>query len=564
MHGDQRRAVAVGVVACEVAAEGLVVGEAEEFDRGDRRLGGLEFGELGALAAQFVGVDANPAVAGVQQGGADLFGAGDLGFGDLLVADHHLPLDECFFAELLLAVVGRRRRGLAVDAHPGADQPFGADQFDAHPLQLDGSDVEEVLGDVEFEFDLGGFVLEGEVGEPGDQLDLFDRGADQLAQSVEVLRALGDLDGGVVGVPHVVGGAPAGAVSVVDQFESHDPRVARIVGDHQPDAGEHHRLAGEAALVSVEFVAELAECVVEFVGAAAHHVVGLGERAECGAQCLYLGLALSAEVGLPAVLEQERAGDPVDELGVDRGGVDAGAGGADRRHRRGERGDRRVDRLGGDRLPSRDGERAFVDDHGGDAPRRHGASGQLGHSGEPGEGVGQELGLGQLGQPDGGAHGVELHRRGVERRSSVDVEAQSADRTVGDRGVVPAGALPVGVEVAEPAVEPGHRRGVDAVPAPHVQRAASPRALRHVWRPVTRHRGHPLDATERLSQRWLGRRVRAAVPPIRKMRTRASPAGQFAHNSDRTIDVFRNVRRSARRRRRGGHFRVTERPRSDG
>ena len=57
---------------------------------------------------------------------------------------------------------------------------------------------------------------------------------------------------------------------------------------------------------------------------------------------------------------------------------------------------------------------------------------------------------------------------------------------------------PVGVEVAEPAVEPRHRRGVDAVPSPDVQRAAPPRPLRHVRRPVTRQRGHPPDATDGL------------------------------------------------------------------
>ncbi len=94
------------VAVARFAAEGLVVGEAQQFDRGDDGLGGLEFGELGALSTQVVGVDAHPAMAGVQQGGAGLFGAGDLGVGDLLVADHHLPGDECLGAELLLAVVG--------------------------------------------------------------------------------------------------------------------------------------------------------------------------------------------------------------------------------------------------------------------------------------------------------------------------------------------------------------------------------------------------------------------------------------------------------------------------
>ena len=171
-----------------------------------------------------------------------------------------------------------------------------------------------------------------------------------------------------------------------------------------------------------------------------------------------------------------------------------------------ERGDHGVDRLGGDRLPSGDRERPLVHDHRGDAPGRHGAAGELGGPCEPGERVGQELGLGQFRQPDGGAHGVELHRRGVQRRSTVDVETQASDGSVRDRCVMPPGALPVGIEVAEPAVEPRHRCGVDAIPTPHVQRAASPRPLRHVRRPVPRQRSHPVDATEGLSQRWLGRR----------------------------------------------------------
>ncbi len=184
-EGDERCRL-VGVVTVTVgvgrlAAEALVVGESQQFDRGDDGLGGPEFGELGALATQFVGVDAHPAVAGVQQGGARLLGAGDLGFGDVLVADHHLPLDQRFGAELLLAVVGRRRGGFAVDAHAGADQSLGSDQFDPHALQLDRSDVEEVLGDVEFEFDLRRLVFEREIGQAGNRLDLLDGGADQIA-----------------------------------------------------------------------------------------------------------------------------------------------------------------------------------------------------------------------------------------------------------------------------------------------------------------------------------------------------------------------------------------------
>ena len=389
---DQRcGSVAVCVVG--IATEALVVGQAQQLERGDDGLRGLEFVELGAFAAQLVGVDAHPAVTGVQQRGTCLLGAGDLGLGDLLVADHHLPLDECFGAELLLAVVGGRRRGFTVDAHAGADQSFRADQFDPHPLQLDGSDVEEVLGDVEFEFDLRRFVFEREVGEARDGLDLLGGGADELAEAIEVLGPLRDFDRSVVGVPHVVGAAPASAVAVVDEFEAHDPRIERVVGDHETDPRNHDRFAGEATLMSIEVVAQVLERVVEVVCASAHDVVGFGERSERRPEGLDLGLALAAEVGLPAVLKQERSGDAIDQLRVDRRRFDTRAGGADRRHRRAERGDGRLDRLGRHRLPPGDGERALVHDHRGDASGRHGATGEFGDPREPGERVREELGL---------------------------------------------------------------------------------------------------------------------------------------------------------------------------
>jgi hypothetical protein len=502
-HGDRAGALAVRAAVVQARAEALVVGQAQQFDRRDHGLGRAQFGELGAFAAQFVGVDADPPVPGVQQRGADLLGPGDLRLGDLLVADHHLPLDQRLRAELLLAVVGRRRRGLAVDAHPGADQTFRADQLDAHPLQLDRGDVEEVLGDVEFQFDLGRFVFQCEVGEAGDGLDLVDGGADQLAEPVEVVRPFGDFDRRVVRVPDIVRRAPSGAVAVVDEFQTHDPRIAGVVGDQQPDPRDDDRFIGEATPVPVEFVTQLAQGAGDVVGGSGtDDVVRFGQRPEGGSQCLDLGSALSPEIGLPAVLEQERTGDAVDELGVDRGGLDAGAGGADGRHRRSERNEGGVDRLGGDRLPAGDGERAFVDDDRGDPTRGDSAAGEFGDPGEPCERVGQVRLARQFRQPDGGAHRIELHRRGVQRRPTVDVEADAPDRSVRHRRVVPAGTRAVGVEVAEPAVEPRHRCAVDAVPAPHVQRAAPPRALRDVRRPVTRHRGHPIDATDGLSHRY--------------------------------------------------------------
>ena len=166
-----------------VVAEFGVVRESQELERGDRALGLLELGELGAFAAELVGIDAHPAVAGVEQGCAGLLCSGDFGVGDLFVADHQLPLDEGFLAELLATVVGRCGRCLARHADARADESLGPDELHPEALQFDRRDVEEVLGDVEVEFDLGGFVLEGEVGEAGDdRRDLLDRGGDQLGE----------------------------------------------------------------------------------------------------------------------------------------------------------------------------------------------------------------------------------------------------------------------------------------------------------------------------------------------------------------------------------------------
>ena len=168
---------------CVVVAEFGVVRESQELERGDRALGLLELGELGAFAAELVGIDAHPAVAGVEQGGAGLLCSGDFGVGDLFVADHQLPLDEGFLAELLATVVGRCRRCLARHVDARADESLGPDELHPEALQFHRRDVEEVLGDVEVEFDLGGFVLEGEVGEAGDdRCDLLDRGGDQLGE----------------------------------------------------------------------------------------------------------------------------------------------------------------------------------------------------------------------------------------------------------------------------------------------------------------------------------------------------------------------------------------------
>ncbi len=148
-------------------------------------------------------------MAGVEQRGTGLGGAGQLGLGDRLVADDELPVDERFVTELLLAVVGGRRRRLATDADAGLDEALRPDQVDAEAFELGGSDVDEVLGDVELQLDRGGFVFERQVGQAGDERHAGDGVADDVDEKVDVPGLAGDVDRARRALPHVVGRAPS-------------------------------------------------------------------------------------------------------------------------------------------------------------------------------------------------------------------------------------------------------------------------------------------------------------------------------------------------------------------
>ena len=463
----------------------VVVRELEELQRADPARRRLELADALALAAQLVGVDADPALAGVQQGRARLRRPGELGLGDLGVVDDQLPLDQRLAAEPALAVVGRRRRGLAGDAGRGAHEPLGADQLDARLLELERGDVDEVLRRLEVELDPGRLVRQRQIGEAGHHGgDAGDDVADQLDEEGQVALLAGDVDGPLAALPHVVGRAPAHRVGVVDQLEADLPRVVRVVGHQQAHPRHHHRLARQPAPVAVELVAQPAERDLEVARAAAHHVVGLRQGAEGGPQRLRRRGPASAEIGLPPALVEERAGHAVDHPGEHGARVVARPGGADRRARRVEAGEQVADLLVEHRGPPGDGERALVDDHGRQAAARHDAAGELGEAGEPGERVGELVGPGQVGQPDRRAERIELHRRGVQRGAAVEVDVQARDGAVGDGRVVPARPRAVGRHLPEAGVQPRHRGRVDAVPPPHVQRARPPGALRHVRRAV--------------------------------------------------------------------------------
>ena len=412
----------------------------------------------------------------------------EFGVGDRFVVDDHRPLDERLVTELLAAVVGGRRRRLTVDADSGAHEPFGPDQLDAEALQLGGGDVDEVLGDVQLEFDRGRLVLEREVGQPGDERDALDGVVEGLDEQIEVPVLAGDVTRRGVAIPDVVGRAPARRVAVVDQFEADDPGRQGVVGHDQPDPRHDDRLATRPPAVTVEFVAQVLEGDLEAVGVAADHVVGLGQRTERGAQRLQVGAPLLAELGAPSALGEQATGDPVDEAvehlvrrrrrnrACRPGGIEAASASrvsADRPVVGAVRG---VDPPGGD-------EGTFVGDDGHDAAARHRAPRELTDAGEPLDRVGHVLGVGQLRQPDGDAQRVELHRRDVHRRLAGRLDREPADGAVGDRRIVPAGAHAVAVERPE-AVEPRHRGRVEPVPPPHVERAAAPCALGNVGRTV--------------------------------------------------------------------------------
>ena len=295
----------------------VVVGEAEQFERLHPAVVTLEVVELLALAAEFVGVDADPAMAGVEQGRAGLGGAGEFGFRDLFVADDHRPVDEGFVTELLAAVVGRRRSRFAVDADPRTHEAFRPDQLDAEAFQFGRGDVDEVLGDVQLEFDRRRFVFEREVGQPGDEGDPRDGVVEGVDEQVEVPLVAGHITCRRVPIPDVVGRAPTRRIAVVDQFEPNDPGCQRVVGDDEPNPGHDHRLAAGPTSVAFEFVAKVVECDIEAVGVAADHVVGFRQCAEGGTQGLHVGPPLLAEIRPPSALREEATGDAVDEAPED-------------------------------------------------------------------------------------------------------------------------------------------------------------------------------------------------------------------------------------------------------
>ena len=277
------------------------VGELQQFERVDSAVVLAQRGELEAFAAEFVGVDADPAMAGVEQRGAGFGGAGQFGLGDRLVADDELPVDERLVTELLLAVVGRRRRGLAGDADPGLHESLRPDEVDAEAFELGGGDVDEVLGDVELQLDRRGFVFERQIGHAGDECHLGDGVADDVDQQVDVAGLAGDVERARRSLPHVVRRAPSGGVTVVDELDPHGPRLERIFRHDQAEPGDDHRFAPGPPAVPLQLGLQMIDRHVELVGVAADHLVGLRQGAERGARgpAARVAVACRARVATP-------------------------------------------------------------------------------------------------------------------------------------------------------------------------------------------------------------------------------------------------------------------------
>ena len=247
----------------------------------------------------------------------------------VVVADHHRPLDERLVAELLLAVVGRCRRGLARHAHPGADQALGTDELDAEALQLGGRDVEEVLGDVEVELDLRRFVFEREVGEARDERD--------PASTVcgDQHRSAGR-GGGLRGrrrarcrcASHTsLAVHQRDAVAVVDEFEPHDPRSrAGRRGSIKTQRGERRPARRRARR---RWRSSSSRSVLERDRRTRRCRRGPRGRASASApnvarSAWSVGACVAAEVGLPAVWRRRPRAIPSTSCGEHLVDVDAG------------------------------------------------------------------------------------------------------------------------------------------------------------------------------------------------------------------------------------------------
>ena len=190
---------------------------------------------------------------GAHQRGARRLGARHVGFGDGCVVDDRLPLDERLLPEACRAVVFGRVGRRGPHTHGRRHEMLGTDQFDAEALEHRGSDVDELVGLVEIEFDRAGLVLVREVREARHRRcnDIAQR-RDLGDEYRQPMLAAGQIDRRRRPVPDVVGRAPSARIGVVDEFEFDQPRVTGVVGQCQANAAADDRLTGQSEPVPVE------------------------------------------------------------------------------------------------------------------------------------------------------------------------------------------------------------------------------------------------------------------------------------------------------------------------
>ena len=376
----RRRQRRVGAVADAevVAGRGRVGGELQQGQRArcPSRVGGGELLDLaqvgvvpGADLAQRRRVDAHPAPAGVQQRRPGLLGAGQLGRGDrrraVVVGDGEAPLHDGLAVEARptgrSAATGspgraRRRwrargaRGRSARCRGAPARPAPARGTRRRPRRRARRPPARSTSASGASTSTLGAAIVGQLG-------------DHRLEHGEVVRAAGHLDGQRGAVPHVVGGAPAAGIDLVDELEVDAPRVEAVVGHDEAQAADQHRFAAGPVAEAAEMLGDRPEGVgVDGAGWSAR---GRPDRSGRGTRSRTTAFVARPARAGPRVPSPARAGGPArccrrswskivaDRVGGARSRSSAGTSGqADRRHRLGEGVEERVDRRAGGRRPS--------------------------------------------------------------------------------------------------------------------------------------------------------------------------------------------------------------------
>ena len=454
----------------------------------DPRLVGEVLVEQHPRPAQTCGVDPHPPLAGAHQRGAGGLDAGEVGLGQRRVVDDRLPLDERLLAEPTLAVVGGRLAGGAAHADLHLHEVLGPEQLDAEPLQLVRRRVEEVVGLLEVELDGAGLVLGGQLGEAGhvgrdergerEHLGLERREAGIRNRRRRArARPRSHTSSAVHQLPGSASSTSSSSTSHGSSASSGSVSRTRPRTTGSPSRRRRCRSSARPTSATASSKSSVPE---RMTGS------GLASAANTPRMACTSSARLRPSSGRHPPWWSIGAGEAVGERGQDVvGGGDrpvAADGGGDRRaRRRARRGARREHGP-----PAGDRERAFLQHLGHEPAGVDDADREAGERREPRERRRQVVARRRVAEPHRGAERVEPHGGDRAPPAARQVELDAAELAVRDGGVVPA-ALAAPAAATEPAVQPRCRCRRLAVPAPHVQRAGTPRALCDERRPVSRH-----------------------------------------------------------------------------